>query len=145
MDEPKKTELAGCAAIWDSSELLILGRKKWLSESTPWIMPGGGFDKDKDEYLEDTIVREVMEEIGITVANESLHWFKNYSTEWADKFVVFEIANANRTIYDNFLKLDFDKFFGLAWLDTSDKKMLELFWPLLMPGLRMYLKDKLGL
>lgn len=144
-DEPKKTKLSCALAVWDDKKLLILGRTKWLSEGTPWIMPGGGFDSTRDKYLEDTIAREVEEEIGITIDNtDELNWYKNYLTEWAEKFVIYETKVFGAWYVYEHGMLDSKKFFGLMWLDTSNKQMLDLFWPQLMPGLRMYLKDKLS-
>lgn len=148
MDEPKKTDLACALAVWDDKKLLILGRTKWISEGTPWIMPGGGFDSDKDISEKDTAIREFFEETGVELDNvvrNHIRVFRNYKTEWTNSFIVHELMNqfSERYIAGSII-LDYTKFFGYIWLDTDNKSMLNLFWPQLMPGLRMYLKDKLG-
>lgn len=148
-DEPKHTKSAAYAAIWNGSKLLLLGRKKWLSEDTPWIMPGGG--RNLNESVVDCLIREVREEIGVRLYEEDfvtqkMTFFKSYETEWTGDLNVFEIELGSAIFHLMDLRsVDFKKFFGIMWLDTSDQQMLNLLWPQLMPGLKMYLKDKLGL
>jgi 8-oxo-dGTP pyrophosphatase MutT (NUDIX family) len=141
-DEPKKTKAAVNAAIWHESKILVIGRKKWLEEKTPFLLPGGGVNAH--ETQDQALVRELEEEIGFIPTAIRKHWaikFFSCKTEWTDKLIICECHED--VIPD--IELDYQKFFGLIWLDTANKQMLELFWPQLMPGLRMYLKDKLDL
>lgn len=141
-DEPKKTFAAAFAAVWYEEQLLTLFREKWLSEGTPWIMPGGGVElgEEPDEALR----RELNEEIDFQVGAEiGAGFYKAYKTEWTDHFYVFELK---AKLYDiKSVRRDHSKFFGELWLPTDDRKFLQAIWPQLMPGLRMYLKDKLNL
>lgn len=141
-DEPKKTKEAVVAAIWHEDQLLILFREKWLSEGTPWIMPGGGVQAE--EQPDEALRRELQEEICYQVGYEiGAGFYKCYKTEWTDNFHVFELKASSYDIA--WLRRDHDKFLGELWLPTNDEKFLQAIWPQLMPGLRMYLKDKLGL
>lgn len=144
IDEPKKTKAAVYAAIWKENQLLVLGRKKWLSEGTPWIMPGGGVNQDEQPFQ--ALARELTEELGqwpeVELARtQKLSPVFNCKTEWTDSLSVINLTVTNK--YEP--KIDKDKFFGFIWLDTSDKQMIKLLWYQLMPGLRMYLSDKLGI
>jgi len=146
-DEPKKTKAAAYLAIWHDKKIFLIGRYKWLENYTPWIMPGGG--KNKDETTIDCLIREVKEEINFNLyADEDfgtghVRFFKSFKTEWSDDLNVFESLDGNNIVNHCSIRLDFEKFFGWIWLDTEDQQMMKLFWPQLMPGLKMYLTNKI--
>jgi 8-oxo-dGTP pyrophosphatase MutT (NUDIX family) len=61
------------ALIFDSDGRLLMGRKD-LSKGgvypNAWHIPGGG--RDDNESLEDTVIRELREEVGLTVTPDQL-------------------------------------------------------------------------
>jgi ADP-ribose pyrophosphatase YjhB (NUDIX family) len=143
-DEPKNTYDAAYTAVWNADKLLILFRTKWLFEGTPWIMPGGGLLLDED--APDAALRELHKETGLNAPHgrNSLKLFKEYKTEWCERLFVFELEcelySAAAAV-----QRDYHKFDGELWLPTDDSEFLQAIWSQLMPGLRMYLKDKLNL
>lgn len=141
-DEPKKTKQAVNVAVWDKNRLLILFRDKWLSEGTPWIMPGGGVEDGETTIR--TAYRELHEEIGLSVPYEVFDLFKVYKTEWADELFVFELKHKFYSAAVS-VQRDYAKFAGELWLPVDDKIFLKAIRSQLMPGLRMYLADKIGL
>lgn len=151
-DGPKKTKQAVNAAVWKGNSILILGRTKWLSEGTPWIMPGGGVEED--EELVDALARELEEEIGgwpelYRIGDAMRGILKptwEYKTKWTDSLSIFElfVSPSYQPVIETKLITfaDQQKFFGFVWLDVLDNVMLRLFWPFLMPGLKQYLKNE---
>ena len=60
----KKTEV-GCAIIHKKGELLIAQRKSGVFLGNYWEFPGG--KREKDESFEECLIREVKEELGVTI------------------------------------------------------------------------------
>lgn len=60
----------GCAIIHRNGELLIAQRHLEDSFGGYWEFPGG--KREKDETIEDCLVREVFEELGIQILPEKL-------------------------------------------------------------------------
>lgn len=141
-DEPKKTKQAVSIAVWHKDKLLILFRDKWLYEGTPWMMPGSSVDVG--ETPEQAANRELLEETGLNppYGSNSFKLFKKYKTEWADELSVFELEHKFYSAPVS-VQREYEKFSGELWLPTNDEKFLREIWRQLMPGLRMYLQDRL--
>lgn len=135
-DEPKKTKKSVAVAIWHGSELLILFRKnKW----DKWILPSGGVNDGED--IVSAAMREIEEEAAIDCYDISIDdlYHKTFKTEWTDSYQVFEYE----CHYKPNVLIDLKKFSGYLWFDVKNSNMVQSMFTQLMPGLQLYLDDKL--
>ena len=87
-------EFHGCkVALLIGERLLIIQRddKPDIPFPNLWDFPGGG--REGDESAEETLFREVFEEVGLTLEPTHLIWKRRYTGQWAkDVFVWFYVA-----------------------------------------------------
>lgn len=134
--ESKKTDRAAFVALWHNNELLVLQSRKWRSEGTPYLLPGGGCEAD--ETLEDCALRELYEECGVILLRSDLGYFSRHDTEWsACHFYEHDHFFNKLQVYIE------PKLFGFEWLNfQEDKLRIQALKPFMMPGLRWYLEQK---
>jgi len=145
--EPKVTDQAAFVAIWHNGELLILQSRKWQTEGTPYLLPGGGCKKAgerradaillRDETPTECTLVELVEETGISL--EMLdRFFGSHRTQWSD--CSFFERTLERALP---ILLEKDKLFGYEWWNFEiDRKRIEALKPFMMPGLKWYLEQK---
>lgn len=161
--EPKVTDRAAFVALWHKGELLVLQSRKWQTEGTPYLLPGGGL-KRADENPANCAGRELFEETGLGLLDPScLKYYGTHKTEWTHKADFFELDfESAKTVFGQRLLLDKpndpklfgqewfngglrleEKFFGYEWWNfETDKKRIEALQPFMMPGLKWYLGEK---
>jgi ADP-ribose pyrophosphatase YjhB (NUDIX family) len=136
-DEPKYTDCAVGAVIYRNGRILLLWRNKWEEEGTPLILPGGGVRPG--ETSKEALVREVAEEIALSVDPELATLWATYDTKWCKRYHVYLIdpaATRHHIVY-----IDEKKFSGFLWLDPS-KMNLDILSPLMMPAAKKFLTTK---
>lgn len=136
--EPKVTDQAAFVAIWHNVELLVLQSRKWQTEGTPYLLPGGGYAKEDEGRSKVCARRELREETLINVPYDKFEHFGIHKTQWSNCtfFEVFSVANNVE------LRLE-EKFYGYEWWNfETDKRRIEALQPFMMPGLRWYLEQK---
>ena len=79
---PRPSCTATVDVLWDNKVLMV--RRKGHPYKGFWALPGGFFDVDKDESLEETAQRELDEETGLRVGITQNHQFKTYSARGLD-------------------------------------------------------------
>lgn len=133
--EPKKTDKAAFVALWHNNELLVLQSRKWRSEGTPYLLPGGGCEPD--ETLWECVIRETLEEISIAISDLRLVEFDSHVTQWSN-CEFFETTTAE------YLDIVLEKkLFGYEWWNfEEDKTRILALKPFMMPGLKWYLEQK---
>jgi len=73
----EKTPRVGCGAlIQDANNRILLVKRRRAPEAGCWGFPGGKVDFG--ETVEDAICREIMEELGISIALNGLAHLVNY-------------------------------------------------------------------
>lgn len=146
--EPKVTDRAAFVALWHNGELLVLQSRKWQTEGTPYLLPGGGL-KRPDEPLKSRAAVEFFEETGIALLKkESLSFFGEHETEWT-KATFFEADTKTAKCIDGGgiekignMNIE-DKIFGHEWWNfEKDRTRIEALKPFMMPGLKWYLAQK---
>ena len=84
----------GCkVALFIGDQLLIILRddKPDIAFPNMWDFPGGG--REGDETPEETLLREVMEEVGLRLTSDNLIWRKSYAGHFKpDTTVYFFVA-----------------------------------------------------
>lgn len=139
--EPKKTDKAAFVALWHNNELLVLQSRKWRSEGTPYLLPGGGCKEN--ETLEECLVRELEEEIGEIYEDYSLFkLFGRHDTKWSNChiFELFEPEAKHQSFFGVMIE---PKLYGFEWWNfQEDKARIQALKPFMMPGLRWYLEQK---
>lgn len=135
--EPKVTDKAAFVAIWHNGELLVLQSRKWQTEGTPYLLPGGGCKEGEDQR--DCAKRETLEETGFLVDRDSIVFEGTHETEWSNcSFYEYEI----RPTDDPLIILE-KKLFGYEWWNfEKDRTRIEALKPFMMPGLKWYLEQK---
>ena len=101
-----------------TANLIIQKKGKFLlvkrasgDEVNLWSLPGG--TKENDEKIEDTLKREIKEELGLNIKESTL--FKSYNNIFKDKIVIshyFTINNIDQNIVLNKEELSDCKFFS---------------------------------
>ena len=138
--EPKKTDKAAFVALWHNNELLVLQSRKWRSEGTPYLLPGGGCKSD--ETLEDCVIRELCEECSQILFRTYLEYFGRESTQWSNCHFYEYIIRPDNYGMDEPIVLE-DKLFGYEWWNfEEDKLRIQALKSFMMPGLKWYLEQK---
>lgn len=132
-DEPKHTKRAAYIIPKLNNRVFLLGRKKWLSEGTPWIFPGGGLCEGESSI--DGAIREFYEETGSKPDKSELTYLLTERTEWSDKIDFFLWDTIEYWKAAELVALERHKFFGWMWLDITLPRLEEsVIWSTLMPG-----------
>ena len=133
--EPKVTNRAAFVALWHNGELLVLQSRKWQTEGTPYLLPGGGCKPN--ETLLECVIRETLEEISISISDLQLAQFDSHVTQWSN-CEFFEVTVPEYPV----IVLE-KKLFGYEWWNfEKDKARIEALKPFMMPGLKWYLEQK---
>lgn len=114
----------------------MLQSRKWRSEGTPYLLPGGGHKEGED--LARCAQREVLEETGLLVDSGSFLLIGSHETEWSNcSFYEYEL-----NLSDPLIILE-QKLFGYEWWNfEKDRTRIEALKPFMMPGLKWYLEQK---
>lgn len=137
--ESKKTDRAAFVALWHNNELLVLQSRKWRSEGTPYLLPGGGFKEEDENRTKVCVRRELREETQLIVPHSELEYFGDHKTEWSN-CDFFEVVIPKQEIIGINLE---EKLFGYEWWNfQEDKLRIQALKPFMMPGLKWYLEQK---
>ena len=133
--EPKVTDKAAFVALWHNNELLVLQSRKWQTEGTPYLLPGGGCKEG--ESLEECAARELLEETGSLIDGE-FKYFSRHDTQWLN----CHFFDADLVSADPLIILE-KKLFGYEWWNfEEDRERIQALKPFMMPGLKWYLQQK---
>ena len=135
----KRVHAVGIIFENSNGEILVLRRDKSQIEGEKWGLVGGNIDDG--ETLEQAVIRETSEEIGVKLTSDQLHPLKSFywsRTEHKLTFTVFKTLFTNNTIP---LKLDSHENSDYRWVNPS-----ELYKETgLMKGLYSILEDVYGI
>lgn len=129
---PENKKAVGCFIEFDN-KILILHRVENCYQGGQWGLVGGKMEKD--ETTEQTIIREIKEEIGFDASNENLELLGKYVTSYPDQdwdFFVYRIKLNN--IID--IELDPSEHTEYAWRSPEECFKMEN----LMEGARVLLE-----
>lgn len=136
-DEPKHTKEAAYLAIHTKNRLFVLWRNKWESEGTPLILPGGGLEPGESPKM--CVIREVWEEIKVSIHSAQLDFQFAEPTEWTGQIHIYRFTSSYDWLSRHAFEVDRTKFSGYIWLPTNP--VPDWILPLCMPGLRSYLTN----
>ena len=78
--------------VWD--QILLCMKKRWFGV---WLWNGAGWKCEKDESIEDAMIRELQEETGLDTTKEDLenmwvlHFFFEQNHDWDQDVNIFKI------------------------------------------------------
>lgn len=85
MHKPQKCILTNICLVYSGSKILVIDRKK---KDWPGLtFPGGHIEKE--ENFNDSVIREVKEETGLTISNPILCGIEEFKTEKEDRYLMF--------------------------------------------------------
>ncbi|PIX62284.1 hypothetical protein CO057_00615 [Candidatus Uhrbacteria bacterium CG_4_9_14_0_2_um_filter_41_50] len=121
--KPIKDLPIAVAFVWRGEEILLLQRKdKTPAWDKKWEFPGGKIDDG--EKPAETVVREVLEETGLTIFDTKL--IGNHTHDWdvfTDKILRVHLHCFSCQANDNRVILETDKAYTHVWVNP--KKALE--------------------
>lgn len=85
MHKKQNCILTNICLIYDKNKLLVVDRKK--NDWPGLTFPGGHIEKD--ENFNDSIIREVKEETGLTIKNPVLCGIEEFKTKTEDRYLMF--------------------------------------------------------
>lgn len=115
--------------IINKNKILITQRKRNSYYGLKWEFPGG--KKESNESIEECLIREIKEELGITIHNYSLFHTERHKYPDGFEFEIFFylISNYSGEIINNvFEKIEWSPIEDLENYDflEADKKILQL-------------------
>ncbi len=125
-EEPKnfepKMEVAACF-IRVGEQVLFLKRLPQKPQGNTWGIPGGKFDQG--ETASQTVIREIGEETGIKLSDQSLKYFGKTYVRYPDTDYIFHIFEYT---LDDFPKVTFNpkEHADYRWVTLEDAMQMTL-------------------
>lgn len=117
MHKPQKCILTNICLIYDKNKILVVDRKK---QDWPGLtFPGGHIEKD--ENFNDSVIREVKEETGLTIKNPILCGIEEFKTDKEDRYLMF-YYKTNK--YSGKIKSSSEG--SVFWIDRKDLNKYKL-------------------
>lgn len=117
MHKPQKCILTNICMIYDKNKILVVDRKKkdWPGLS----FPGGHIELN--ENFNDSVIREVKEETGLTISNPILCGIEEFKTDKEDRYLML-YYKTNK--YKG--KIKSSKEGDVFWIDRKDLNKYKL-------------------
>lgn len=87
MKRLEEVELTNMCMIYDGEGKVVVQDKKNSLVWQGWSFPGGHVEKN--EYVISSVIREVLEETGLTIENPKLCGIKEFYTQNHKRYIVF--------------------------------------------------------
>ena len=114
------------------NKILLIKRKKREGDLL-WAFPGGKFDENLDNSIQDTVVREVKEETGVNVVVKNLIAKKETEQTTLFYFECDFISQSSKYSTDEVLEVSF----------YSYEKMLKLVTTQIYPPVLEFIKNRI--
>lgn len=110
----------GCGCIiYNNEEKILLGLRCKPGDKQEWCLPGGTIERD--ETPSEGVIREVKEEVGLTItAPHRVLSTRNAKTGWTD--FIFEARE-----WEGKPQAQKEEFSALIWVTVEEAKGLELY------------------
>ena len=117
MHKPQKCILTNICMIYDKNKILVVDRKK---KDWPGLtFPGGHIELN--ENFNDSVIREVKEETGLTISNPILCGIEEFKTDKEDRYLML-YYKTNK--YKG--KIKSSKEGDVFWIDRKDLNKYKL-------------------
>ena len=117
MHKPQKCILTNTCMIYDKNKILVVDRKK---KDWPGLtFPGGHIELN--ENFNDSVIREVKEETGLTISNPILCGIEEFKTDKEDRYLML-YYKTNK--YKG--KIKSSKEGDVFWIDRKDLNKYKL-------------------
>lgn len=110
----------GCGCIiYNNEEKILLGLRCKPGDKQEWCLPGGTIERDETPL--EGVIREVKEEVGLTItAPHRVLSTRNAKTGWTD--FIFEARE-----WEGKPQAQKEEFSALIWVTVEEAKGLELY------------------
>lgn len=119
-----KVEIVDCFLNYQD-KILILHRQENKSQGNLWGIPGG--KKEKDESLEQAIIREVFEETGFDISQQPIYFIGKVYIKYPNNFdYIYHMFKCTPTEKPETVKIQFDEHKGFSWVTPNDALKMDL-------------------
>lgn len=115
-------EVVGCFLEFDS-KVLYIKRAPHISQGNTWCIPGGKLEKDETPI--EGVIREIYEEVGVTIIQENLIYLGKLQIRRAEIDYLFHIF-VNAFDVKPLINLCFDESTEARWLTIEEIEKLPL-------------------
>ncbi|SRR5581483_1569138 len=115
----------GCCYLHFEDKILLLHRQDTKPEGNRWGIPGGKLDEG--ENLMDAVVREVLEETGIELDREKLHFIGKLYITVKNFHFEYNMVDYREPLTDpGAIKINFSEHKGFTWVTPEDAMKMDL-------------------
>lgn len=111
--------------IEHNGQILLLHRQNHILEGNKWGIPGGKVEKN--ETILQAAIREVKEETGLDISQQSIEALEPVYIEWPGNYHFVYYAFRTELVGDpSAVKINFKEHKGFTWVTPADALKMDL-------------------